>query len=309
MKHGQGSKYLLEGNLDFFSYRSRQHPHFPPAHSPVYSNIAYLLLSYALESITGQDLATIIQNRIFAPLGMVHSSYETPIPGGVVPMDKDPASDAIMWTATSHPTMDHPGGANYMSTGDLVRASQAILQSTLLPPSQTRRWLQPTMLTGDPTSHIGAPWEIRCERRPNNRLYEYCTKAGDIGAYDSMLVLSLQHKVGWTVLAAWSSGKAGQVRAGLTNAFQRFFMDAIEEQAKTEAGQNLNGEYIDEASHSSVKIEAGYDGHMGLAALDLTFRGETLRLHGTCWFTREAQCQDHVAVPFHAQDTLQQVKR
>lgn len=259
---------------------SRQHPHFPPAHSPVYSNIAYLLLSYALESITGRDLATIVKTQIFEPLGMSRSSYDTPIePGGVVPVagDKDPASDDILWTAASLPAMDHPGGANYMSTGDLVRAGRAILQSTLLPPGQTRRWLQPTMLTGDPTSHIGAPWEIRCERAPNNRIYEYYTKAGDVGAYASMLVLSPQHQVGWTVLAASGCGgheEAAEARTALTNAFQTFFVDAIEEQAKIEAEWNFNGTYVDRALESSVTIEAGYDGHMGLAALDLMFRGK-----------------------------------
>lgn len=265
----------LTSTQDFFYYLARQHPHFPPAHSPVYSNIAYLLIAYALESITGQDLPTIIATKIFEPLGMAHSSYETPIPGGVVPADKEgPASNAIMWAAESLPAMDHPGGANYMSTGDLVRAGQAILQSTLLSPSRTRRWLTPTMLTGDPTSHVGTPWEIFCRRAPNGRIYEYYTKAGDIGAYDSTLVLSPQHGVGWTVLAAGGTGKAGKIQTALTNAFQTFFIEAIEEQARVEAAQNFDGTYVDEASNSSVTIVAGHEGHMGLAALDWTFQGK-----------------------------------
>lgn len=263
---------------DFFDLLSKRGPHFPPAQSPVYSNIAFLILAYALESITGQDLATTIETRIFQPLGMSHSSYETPIPGGVVPNDKDPGSEDVMWTARSHPAMDHPGGSNYMSTGDMVRAGQAILQSTLLSPAQTRRWLKPIMLTGYPTCHVGAPWEIRCERRPNNRIYEYYTKGGDIGAYDSSLVLSPQHEVGWVVFAANSSGKAPKIAAKLTDAFSQFFIDAIEEQAKIEAGQNFDGTYVDETSNSSVRIVAGHEGRLGLAVLDLTFRGKPFDL-------------------------------
>lgn len=204
---------------------------------------------------------------------MSHSSYETPISGGVVPGDKDPGSEEVMWTAASLPSMDHPGGANYMSTGDLVRAGQAILQSTLLSPSRTRRWLKPTMFTGDLSSHVGMPWEIRCMQAPNNRIYEYYCKAGDIGAYDSCLVLSPQLEVGWVVQAAGSTGKAGKICQALTDAFQVFFVDAVEEQAKIEAGRRFNGTYVDEESNSSVQIVAGYDGHMGLAALDVAIRG------------------------------------
>lgn len=237
---------------------------------------------------------------------MTHSTYETPPPTssgvGVVPVSThqaDPSSPAIMWTADSLPAMDHPGGANYMSTADLVRAGQAILQSTLLAPAQTRRWLAPTMLTGDPTSHVGAPWEIFCRSSAvNGRTYEYYTKAGDVGAYDSTLVLSPQHGVGWTVLAAGAptpngqAGQAGRVQQALTNAFHTFFLEAaVEAQARQEAAHNFDGYYVngddddeeeeeEAASHgngkhgkSAVTIVAGYQGHPGLAALDLTFRG------------------------------------
>ncbi|GAB3569590.1 hypothetical protein GCM10027578_24280 [Spirosoma luteolum] len=64
----------------------------PPANSPAvvsdtmpglrwsYSGGGYVLLQQALEDVTGQPLATFMQQTVLAPLGMTHSTFEQPLP-------------------------------------------------------------------------------------------------------------------------------------------------------------------------------------------------------------------------------------
>lgn len=49
----------------------------------------------------------------------------------------------------------------YTSAGDMSSLGRAIIQSTLLQPAVTRRWLKPSVFTSDPKSAVGMPWGIR----------------------------------------------------------------------------------------------------------------------------------------------------
>lgn len=250
-------------------YLLKQHPVFPTSHSPAYSNIAYTLLAYALETITGKDLDTVMTNGIFEALGMSHSSYTAvPSTGGVIP--GDPVT--TFWAVDAG--IDSAGGSIYMSTGDMVKAGQAILQSTLLPPAQTRRWLKPGMQTGNLGYPVGAPWEIAYLESPNGRLTRYYTKQGDLGAYHSAMILSPEHEIGWVVLTAGSvTPNTVAIRAALMSAVEDNVIPAVEGQARLEAGINFGGTYVDAATNSSVTIAAGDDGRAGIGIIEVVSRG------------------------------------
>ena len=49
----------------------------------------------------------------------------------------------------------------FTSAGDLTQLGRAIMKSTLIKPSVTRRWLKPSSFLPDPRSAVGAPWGIR----------------------------------------------------------------------------------------------------------------------------------------------------
>ncbi|KAJ9141647.1 Beta-lactamase/transpeptidase-like protein [Pleurostoma richardsiae] len=252
----------------FFYYLFQQHPIFPSGHSPAYSNIAYQILEYALEFITGQDLNTAM-TAIFARLGMAHSSYkDTPASGGVIP---GPDGQAIWdWDLG----VDNPSGSIYMSTGDMVTAAQAMLQSALLPPAATRRWFKPVVQTGYAGAAVGAPWEIEYVEAANNRMVQYFTKQGDVNAYHTALVLSPEHEVGWVVLVAGTlDSPASSVRTQLMDALRTVFMPAIEGQAEAEAADNFAGTYVDGATNSTAIITVAENGHPGLGAQALVSRG------------------------------------
>ncbi|KAF7595236.1 hypothetical protein BBP40_006736 [Aspergillus hancockii] len=95
-------------------------------------------------------------------------------------------SNPIFHTSST-PVYSNPGfqilgtGGLYSSPNYMTTVAWAILNSTLLRPSLTRR----------------------C-----NRLIDIYTKSGDLGMYSTMIALSPDHGIGYTILAAGESTTA-----------------------------------------------------------------------------------------------------
>ncbi|KAI0451260.1 beta-lactamase/transpeptidase-like protein [Xylaria acuta] len=255
---------------ELFSYLLKQRPLYPTAHSPAYSNVAYTLLGYAQQAITGTPLSAAVTTNIFEALAMTNSSFSRkPSSGGVIPGGNE---SQVGWNEDLGPTS--PAGSIYSSTSDMVKAGQAILQSRLLSPAQTRRWLKPLAQTGYLSTAVGAPWEIRYLALSDQRVSQLYTKQGDEGTYHAALVLSPEHDLGWVVLAADTTGmNAGRIRETLMNSFGDLFLPVAESQAENEASVNFAGTFTDEATNSSVRIQAGPSGSPGLLVTDLVSRG------------------------------------
>lgn len=255
---------------ELFSYLLKQHPVFPTAHSPSYSNVAYTLLGYAQQAITGTPVGDAITKNIFGPLGMAHSSFQdTPSSGGVIPGGN---ASETGWGDDLGPTS--PSGSVYSSTSDMVKAGQAILQSTLLSRAQTRRWLKPLIQTGFLSTAVGAPWEIRYLALSGQRVSQLYTKQGDVGTYNAALVLSPEHDLGFVVLAAGTQGSsAPSIRESLMNSFGDIFLPMAEQQARDEAESHFAGNYTDKATNSSATLQLGPTGSPGLLVKSLVSRG------------------------------------
>ncbi|KAI0159517.1 beta-lactamase/transpeptidase-like protein [Xylariaceae sp. FL1272] len=283
---------------ELFSYLIRQHPIFPTSHSPAYSNLAFTLLEYAQEAITGTSLSDAMTKNIFHALGMENSSYSTPpTTGGVIPGgDATEAGwDADLGTGA-------PSGSLYSSTSDMVKAGQAILQSTTMSQAETRRWLKPLIQTGLATTAVGAPWEIRCPlfqvqgpagklekttnaefwrlpdlTLPNNRMTQLPTKQGDVGSYHAALALSPEHDLGWIVLTADTTQTLqSSVRSDLLDAFSSVFLPSAESQAAAEAKDNFVGTYTDPATNSSLSLVENTNHGPGLFVESLISNGKQI---------------------------------
>ncbi|KAI1365730.1 beta-lactamase/transpeptidase-like protein [Xylaria arbuscula] len=253
---------------ELLSYLLKQKPVYPTAQSPAYSNVAYALLGYAQQAITGTPLGVAITENIIKTLGMTHTSYEeTPSNGGVILGDPT----TVGWDENLGPVS--PAGSMYSSTSDMIKAGQAMLQSTLLSQAQTRRWLKPLIQTGFISTAVGAPWEIRYLTLADNRISQLYTKQGDEGNYHAAIVLSPEHDLGWVVLTAGAPGaEAAGVRDALLNSFGDLFLPMAERQAADEAKMNFAGTFIDESTNSSAIIEVG-PGGPGLLVKSLISRG------------------------------------
>lgn len=138
------------------------HPSAPPQSRPVYSNIAYTILSYALEAATGKDYPTLLRDLLALPLNMPST---LPSPGDdsravIPPVDNS-------WGASYGDNA--PGGGLVSTLADLTALVRAILarDPALATETQIRAWLQPRSFAGARASFLGAPWEIF---RPDPRL-------------------------------------------------------------------------------------------------------------------------------------------
>ncbi|TLD28957.1 hypothetical protein PspLS_03580 [Pyricularia sp. CBS 133598] len=252
---------------EMISQLLKQHPVFSTAYSPAYSNVAYALLGFAQEAATGTPVGEAISTGIMSALNMTSSSYnKAPKSGGVIPGNPS----AVGWDFDLG--TNSPSGALYSSTGDMIKAGQAILGSKTMKPAQTRRWLKPMSQTGVLGSAVGAPWEIRYLML-GGRVAQLYTKQGDIGGYRAAFLLSPEHDLGAIIFSAGPLGSnSAVVRETLMNAVGSAFLPMAEDQARLEARKNLAGVYKDFETNSSVTIDVD-DSITGLTVKSLSSRG------------------------------------
>lgn len=216
-------------------------PTFRPWTTPGYSDAGFAMLGLAISSFTGKSMNDIYHSDIFEPLGMTSSNSTTPpqsewdrcvIPG-------DPALsfafDAGLLVST---------GGLLSTINDLARLGRGILNSTLLSPEDTRRWLKPFSHTAHLQYSVGRPWEIMRYTHPSTRkVTDLYTKVGDSGDYSSFLVLIPDYQAGFSILASSTSSARTTVVAEIADIVFNTILPALEAQAATEAESKLAGVY------------------------------------------------------------------
>lgn len=235
------------------------HPIFVPFETPAYSDAAYSFFSYTLEDITGDSMPNLFVNYLTAPLGMSSTTYTAPqdLSHAIIPLNDSFSS----FTFDLHDVA--PAGGFYSTVHDLRRMGISILNSTLLPPVLTRRWMKPRTFTYDPTVAVGAPWEIY--RAPLNRTSWMYTKGGDINVYSSLVAYLPDWDVGFTVLTAWSESDPSYA---LEDMIAGYLVPALEEAARTEAAAKIAGTYTESSTGSTLSLAV--DDQPGLAITNWT---------------------------------------
>ena len=145
--------------------------------TPIYSNGAYQILTYALEAITNRTMSDMITDDVFCPLDMDDSSYALKInASGIIPN----STSGSFWNV---PLGDAGAtGGIYSSSRDMVKLGQSILSNTQLSPASTRKWLKPWAHTAVWQQAVGLAWEIA--RWPvDDRIVDVYTKQGDLGMF------------------------------------------------------------------------------------------------------------------------------
>jgi D-alanyl-D-alanine carboxypeptidase len=149
---------------DGVRYAAEHEPLFPPGTALNYSNSNYLLLAMIVETITGRSIAAELRRRIFAPLGLAHTSYpaSSDIAGRYVHgyiADTTPPVDITPFS----PTVYAAAGAILSSADDVARFYRALLGGRLLPPRVLREMqtIDPIATGGIPDSGIlGGGWGL-----------------------------------------------------------------------------------------------------------------------------------------------------
>ncbi|KAI1341103.1 beta-lactamase/transpeptidase-like protein [Xylariaceae sp. FL0016] len=236
----------------FFKGLKRLPPSFSPYVTPAYSDVGFTLLGYALEEMTGKPFQQSFQEKIVDPLGLNRTFYSTPNDTvGVIPGNR------YLTTWAFDMGNESPTGNVYASASDLSRLGRAILNSTLLPWSVTRRWLRPVSFTSDPRSAVGSPWGVRQIPLPQNSSYQFATtfnKAGSLGKYSVLLAVIPDFDIGFSIMAA------GDVPSSLTmdiaDALSNTYLPTMVNMARIEANFTYGGTYasVDASVNSSLTI-------------------------------------------------------
>ena len=131
------------------------------AHS--YSNMGYHLLGFVIEKITGQNYATFLQQRVFAPLDMGSADViltTKPVPTMAAGYTFDGAS---IKPATTHfliPGLEEAEGGLQMNAVDLAKWDAALLTERFLTKASKEQMWTPAKLNDGSTVPYGFGWVL-----------------------------------------------------------------------------------------------------------------------------------------------------
>lgn len=217
-------------------------PSFLPWTEPGYANNGIILLGIALSNITSKSLDQIYRQSIFDPLRMKSSSSTVPmsqLARAVVTSNNVTASNFLLDGGISKAS-----GGCFSSTNDLAKFGVGILNSTLLPPKQTRKWMKPVSHTANLNYSVGAPWEIYRYTFSSGVTTDIYTKLGDSGWWGGYIVLLPDFDAGFSILATSTSSERSVLTRVLADLINESILSALMAQSAAEAEHNYAGTYI-----------------------------------------------------------------
>lgn len=196
---------------------------FPPGKIVAYSNYGATLAGYIVQRVSGEPFDQYVEDHIFKPLGMGHSTFAQPLPQGlapymsvgyhsasdkkIIPFESIEVGPAGSLTASgtdmAHFMIAHLDNGQYNGTSILSPATTALMHT---PHSQ----MAPGM--------NGYALGFYQENRNGLRIIGH---AGDTNAFHSDLHLLLDKHVG-LFMSFNSAGKAGEVEKVRTALFRDF---------------------------------------------------------------------------------------
>ena len=244
-----------------------RHPVFLPWTGPAYSDASIMLLGLAISNITGKSLDIVYRESIFDPLKMGSSNSKPPAPSNY-------SRSVIAGTLSSAGFVGDFGiseasGGIFSTTNELAKLGIGILNSTLLPASETRRWMKPIAHTALLQYSVGQPWEImRYTHKSSGRITDMYTKLGDAGYYGGYIVLLPDYDAGFSILGASTSKSRSDATALIGDLVAESILPALEAEAAREARHNFAGTYTSsvEGLNSSLTLFLNGSAAAGAAA-------------------------------------------
>ncbi|OJJ00727.1 hypothetical protein ASPVEDRAFT_40260 [Aspergillus versicolor CBS 583.65] len=213
-------------------------PIFLPWASPVYSNNGLTLLGAAIANLTGKSLDQVFQDSVFDPLDL-NSTYS------VIPPKSELHRSVVAGPFEAGFGLENgiskSSGGIFSTLNDLAKFGTGILNSTLLSPTETRRWMKPVSHTSSLHISIGAPWEIYRYEHPGTGLVtDIYTKLGDSGSYGGLTAILPDFDAGFSVITA----STADTRSENTFFLIQQIVDAILPALTKQAGVELERKYV-----------------------------------------------------------------
>ena len=145
---------------------SQQRTYFAPGHGYRYSNSGYALLALIVGKASGQDFASFLARRIFAPLGMHHTlAYEEGISMLAKRAYGYSEREGVWQRTDQNQTSAVLGdGGIYSSVEDLAKWDAALYDERLLSDDSRALAFAPVTATDDPSVQYAMGWRLTKER-------------------------------------------------------------------------------------------------------------------------------------------------
>jgi CubicO group peptidase (beta-lactamase class C family) len=117
---------------------------FPPGTAFSYNNSGYFLLGYVIETVTGKSYEQMLREKIFRPLGMSNSGFDSP----VVVLSKradgyESTFDGYRNVGPVEMTVPYAAGALYSTAEDLYKWDEALHGESLLTNAMKEKMFSP----------------------------------------------------------------------------------------------------------------------------------------------------------------------
>lgn len=183
---------------------------FPPGTVPAYSNYGAALAGYIVERVSGEPFDQYVQNHIFKPLGMTHSTFDQPLPSDMAPNMSNGYSVASDKAKPFETVTPAPAGSLSSSAIDMAQFIIAHLQNgkygdTQILKPETAQQMHSRLFGLDPAANAMA-YGFYEESRNGHRIIGH---AGDTECFHSDLHLILDSGVGFFI--SYNSAGRGQV--------------------------------------------------------------------------------------------------
>lgn len=238
-EHGKETMYHDPANLtslDAYLKRSLPKRVFAPGTTPSYSNYATALAGHIVERVTQMSFDDYIEQRIFRPLGMAHSTFRLPLPQRFQQQMAQGYSVASAAEPSKYEIMSpKPAGALASSGADMAKFMLAHLnQGAGLMKPETARMMHDTPLTILPSLNR---MELGFfETNINGR--QVIAHLGDTMAFHTSLHLFMNDDVGFYVSfnSMGKDGAVGPLRRALFEDFaDRYLPDTRPADGKVDA--------------------------------------------------------------------------
>ncbi len=250
---------------------------FAPGTTPAYSNYATALAGYIVERVSGEPFDNYIENHIFNPLGMAHSSFRQPLPANLAPHMSKGYPDITQKAQPFELVIPAPAGSLSASGADMGKFMIAHLNdgAGLLKP-ETAKQMHDFKAPGvGPLNSMALGFY---EQWVNG--HRAIAHGGDTVWFHSYLWLFPDADIGVFISmnSAGKQGDAGAVRSALFHKFADRYLPGTEKpgqvDAKTAKGhaQMMVGNYI--SSRGSFTNFMSLFGLLGQTTISLTEDGK-----------------------------------
>jgi CubicO group peptidase (beta-lactamase class C family) len=285
---------------------------FPPGVIPAYSNYGAALAGYIVERVSGRPFNQYVEEQIFKPLGMMHSTFAQPLQNSLKPLMSGGYTTASEPAQPFEVIEDAPAGALSTPAGDLCHFMIAHLQdgrfngAAILRPETAR--LMHSRQSGPHPALNGMALGFYEQNRNGHRIISH---GGDTVYFHSDLYLIPDVQVG--LFMSYNSAGKGEMdpRAAVFEKFMdRYFPDTAPPQAtlasaardaKTVTGLYLSSRRSETtilsvvSAFEQLKVSANSDGTISVDALkNYSGQPKHLREVGPLLF-RDVNGSDRVA--------------